>query len=155
MHAFRLNLTSRTPTTLRVIPAGREDHAPQEHQDACTSINQFISPTKVHSSLLCVQLPTSHCSVFNYRTQYLTSCHSCTCAWWLADRGSFLVLAPGSWQIYILCVPEPEVVLSSADFEVNKISTVCFHNFPWFAVLFALSFCQMVFQWYSGNERER
>jgi len=67
----------------------------------------------------------------------------------------FLVLAPGPWQIYILCVPEPEVVLSSADFEVNKISTVCFHNFPWFAVLFALSFCQMVFQWYSGNERER
>ena len=65
------------------------------------------------------------------------------------------LLAPGLWQIYILCVPEPEVVLSSADFEVNKISSVCFHNFPWFAVLFALSFCQMVYQWYSGNERER
>ena len=45
------------------------------------------------------------------------------------------LLVPGPWQIYVLCVPELEVVLSSADFEVNKISPVCFRCFSMYWVI--------------------
>ena len=46
-----VDVVAADTTHVHVVPAGRKDHAPQEHQDACTSISRFISLTKVHASL--------------------------------------------------------------------------------------------------------